>query len=77
MSESHDDKDRYFEIDTGARRRWAGLAGYVVIFATVAVATVLVFLRFTGSLLLAIGLVAFMIAYMVGMAVIASKHRGG
>jgi hypothetical protein len=67
----------YMEIDTGRKRRWMGLAAYVIFY--LAVSSLLVFLlsRFTASLALAVGLVAFMVGYMTLMGWWASRGWSG
>jgi hypothetical protein len=73
MSERPHEPPRYLEIDTG-RRRWAGWAGFAILFALVAALVVLLLFRFTRSHWLAIGLVAFMCIYMITIAVLASRR---
>ena len=62
------------EIEIGGRRRWAGMITYAL--GILGVAAVLAWLlgRFTGSWLLALGLVGFMLGYMLLMGYVASRH---
>ena len=64
----------YIEIDTGRRKRWLGFAAYVAFFLGVAVLLVVVFVKFTSSLGMAMFLVAFMVAYMGIMGWMASRN---
>jgi hypothetical protein len=64
------------EIDTGKRKRIAGWVAYVLFFAVVAGLLVFVFLQFTPSVMLATGLVTFMILYMSVMGWITSRSLG-
>ncbi len=64
---------RELEIDTGERRRWAGWVTYLFFFLLVATALVALFVRFTGSVRLALILVSFMIAYMLIMGWLAAR----
>ena len=64
------------EIAAG-ERRWMGAVAYVVIFAGVAALIVLLMRRFTGSLWWAIGLVTFMVSYMLAMGWLASRNMRG
>ena len=77
--ESDARNDRALEIAApGAReRRWVGVASYVVLLLCVAGVTVALLRRFTGSLWLAIGLVAFMLGYMLVMSWLTSRNLGG
>ena len=63
------------EIDTARSKRWRGLAIWV--FLVIFVGTLLgtLFMRFTGSMRLAIVLVAFMMAYMGVMGWLASRKE--
>jgi FtsH-binding integral membrane protein len=62
------------EIDTGRRRRITGLIAYLLFFATVAGLLVFVFLQFTPSVMLAVGLVSFMVLYMSVMGWVTSRN---
>ena len=64
---------RQLEIDTASRRRWTGLIGYTFFFLVVAGALVTMFFRFTGSLRMAVVVVAFMISYMLLMGWLAAR----
>lgn len=64
------------EITTG-ERRWAGAVAYAVILAGVAALIVMLMRRFTGSLWWAIGLVTFMVSYMLVMGWLASRNMRG
>jgi hypothetical protein len=55
---------RYLDIDLSSGKRWRGWIGYLLLVAAVAWALIYLFVKFTGSLLLAIVLVAFMMTYM-------------
>ena len=57
------------------RKRVIGWLSYLLLFAVVAGALILVFAQFTGSKLLAFGLVGFMVAYMALMGWLASKRN--
>ena len=69
-------EDGRMEIATG-ERRWAGLAAYVLMFAGLAMLVVVLMRRFTGSLWWAIGLVAFMVSYMLVTGWLASRNMRG
>lgn len=60
-------RPQFLEIDLGRSRRWAGLAGYVLLFLSVCTLLVVLFLQFTASLRLALILVVGMVAYMLLM----------
>jgi hypothetical protein len=66
-------RPEYLEIDTGWRKRWLGLAGFLLAFLLVATILVYLFMQFTASLALGIGLVLFMIAYMAVMGYVAGR----
>lgn len=68
------DRLEYLEIDTARKRRWMGLVGYLLLYGAVAAVLVVLLARFTDSLLLAFGLVAFMVGYMALMGRWASKN---
>ena len=64
------------EITIGGQRRWIGWIGYVLAFVAIGGVIALLLSHFTNSLTLAIGLVVFMIAYMLAMGWWASQsHR--
>ena len=71
------------DIDTGRRRRWFGRVGYWLTLTLAAIGFVLLFERLAGSRLVAVGAVAFMLAYMAIGAHLAdralreSNHSGG
>jgi len=67
-------RHRELEIDTGRRRRITGLIAYLLFFATVAGLLVFVFLQFTPSVMLAVGIVTFMVLYMSIMGWITSRN---
>ncbi len=74
MPQLDDKRPRELEIDTARGRRWRGLAGYVLgIIAVIAVFSLL-FARLTGSLRVAVAVIAFMLLYMLFMAKITGKH---
>ena len=58
-------------------KRWVGVITYAVFFAIVAGVIVVLMRRFTGSLWLAIALVTFMVAYMLLMGWLTSRHLSG
>lgn len=62
-----DGRSDYLEIPLGRQKRWIGLISYCLIFLAVSGLLVLLFVRFTGSLKLAIALVAFLVSYMLLM----------
>jgi hypothetical protein len=55
------------EIGDGRKRRWTGLALYVLLYLAVALLLVGVFLRLSVPLAVAAGTVAFMVGYMLLM----------
>jgi hypothetical protein len=61
------------EIPLGQRRRVVGLVSYLIFFAAVAGVLILLFVRFTGSTVLAIALVVGMVAYMAVIGHLAAK----
>jgi hypothetical protein len=63
----------FLEIDTGQSKRWRGLVGWVLLVVLVASLLVALFIQFTGSMRLAIVLVAFMMTYMGVMGWLASR----
>jgi hypothetical protein len=67
-------KQQYLEIRIGSGRKWAGLIGYAMFFLAVCGVLVMLFVRFTSSLRLAVGLVAFLVSYMLLMGWWASKN---
>ena len=68
----------YMEIGgPGRSQRWIGLLTYVLLLAGVCAILVLLFVRFTGSMRLAIGLVLFMVSYMLLMGWWAGRGNGG
>lgn len=64
----------YLEIELGRGKRWWGMIGYVLFVLVVAGAFTAVFVRFTGSIAVAVGVVAFMLVYMVVMGALASRN---
>jgi len=64
---------REMEIEPTGNNRWVGLAGYGVLVLGIAALLVFLLTRFSTSLALAIGLVAFMIAYMLLMGYLAGR----
>jgi len=65
---------QYLEIRIGRGRKWAGLAGFALIFLAVCGVLVILFVRFTSSLRLAVGLVVFLVSYMFLMGWWASRN---
>jgi hypothetical protein len=64
----------YLEIELGrGRRRW-GFIAYVLFVLLVAAVFAALFVRFTGSLTVAIGVVGFMLIYMVSLGALASRN---
>ncbi|HEV7301006.1 MAG TPA: hypothetical protein VGN72_16685 [Tepidisphaeraceae bacterium] len=61
------------EIDTAQSKRWRGLAIWVILVVFVGTLLGTLFMRFTGSMRLAILLVAFMMTYMGVMGWLASR----
>jgi hypothetical protein len=71
-------RQQYLEVPgAGAGRRWVGFVAYLLFFAAVAGVLVLLFVRFTASLRLAVGLVLFLISYMLLMGWWASRNIEG
>jgi uncharacterized membrane protein YhhN len=68
------EKPEILEIDTGKGRRVAGWLSYVLLFMGVGAILVYVFMQFTGSVKLAVGVVTFMIGYMVIMGWVATRN---
>ncbi len=62
------------EINTSLSRKIAGWAGYLLLFVLVAATFVYLFVRFTGSIGLAIAVVGFMLAYMTIMGIWAGRN---
>ena len=56
------------QIDTGFARRMLGHVGYLLFFALVCGTLIFLFLQITPSVKLAVGLVGFMVGYMLLMA---------
>ena len=71
---SKDDQQREIEIGEARPRRLIGLASYVLGLIGIAIALGWLLSRFTNSLIIAIALVAFMVAYMTIMAYFASRN---
>ncbi len=65
---------KFLEIDTAAPRRAMGALLFFLFFAVVAGAVAWVFYKFTGSALLSIFLVLFMVGYMTLMGHLAGKN---
>jgi Flp pilus assembly protein TadB len=61
-------------IDTSAGRRWIGWAGYILLYLLVGALLVLVFVKLSAPLMLAVGVVVFMIGYMSLMGYLASRN---
>jgi hypothetical protein len=55
------------EIDTGRKKRFQGLLLYLLLFLAVSAALFYLLIQFSGSVALAVGLVGFMVGYMVLM----------
>jgi hypothetical protein len=68
------ERPEYLEIDTGRKKRLLGWAGYILFFLAVCSVLVLLFIKFTSSYRLAVGLVGFMVAYMTLMGWFASRN---
>jgi hypothetical protein len=68
---------RFLDIDLSAGKRWRGLIGYALLVAAVAGLLIYLFVQFTGSLVLAIVLVAFMMGYMGIMGWLAVRKADG
>ncbi len=69
-----DGEPRYMEIDISGKRRWMGLMAYMLFFLLVAGLLVLLFVKFTASMGMALLLVGFMVAYMGVMGYAASRN---
>ena len=67
MSDEPPKRREYLEIRLGRSRRWAGLVGFVLLFLAVSTVLVWMFKQFTSSLWLAIGVVMFLVGYMLLM----------
>jgi hypothetical protein len=68
------DSLKYMEIGGSSQvQRWMGFLTYVLLLAGVCAILVVLFVRFTGSMRLAIGLVVFMVSYMLLMGWWASR----
>ncbi|WP_428939007.1 hypothetical protein [Fontivita pretiosa] len=65
---------QYLEIRIGSGRKWAGLVGFALVFLAVCGVLVILFVRFTSSLRLAVGLVVFLVSYMLLMGWWASRN---
>lgn len=76
-SNENGDEGRYLEITIGQGRRWWGVVGYVLLFVAVAGVLTLMFTWFTASLRLALGLVLFLVSYMLLMGWFASRNVEG
>jgi hypothetical protein len=61
----------------GRSRRLVGFLTYALVFLAVCAVLIALFVRFTGSIRLAIGLVMFMSGYMLLMGWWASRGNGG
>lgn len=73
----YDHLPRELEIPDAGRGRWLrGLIWYFILIVTVASLLAYLFVRFTGSMRLAIVLVAFMLTYMGVMGWLASRKPG-
>jgi hypothetical protein len=72
-----DDNAIEIAADGDRERRWAGVATYVVLLACVAGVTAALLRRLTGSLWLAIVLVAFMMGYMLVVGWLTSRNLRG
>ncbi len=79
MKESQDTpRHRELNIDLSRSQRLRSWIGYVALIVLIAAVFVFLFNRFTGSFWLAIGLVTFMLGYMILMGWLASRkieHR--
>ena len=72
-----DEAPRYLEIQLGRRRRWAGIFGFVALFVAVSGVLVWLFSWFTRSLALAVGVVLFLVGYMLLMGWWAGRNLEG
>jgi hypothetical protein len=68
---------QYLDIQLGRGKRWAGLVGYVVLFVSVSAVLVWMFTWFTSSLALAVGVVLFLVGYMLLMGWWAGRNLEG
>ncbi len=64
----------YLRIDTGRARRWKGVVAWWLCFAAVGALLAYLLMQFTHSRLLAFGLVAFMLVYMILMSAWANRN---
>jgi hypothetical protein len=67
MPDEPPQRQQHVEIQLGRSRRWAGLVGFVLLFLSVSAVLVWMFKQFTSSLWLAIGVVMFLVGYMLLM----------
>ncbi len=75
MEHSNGQHPRELEIGgSGQGKRLRGLIGYLILVLAVASLLVYLFVRFTGSMRLAVVLVAFMMTYMIVMGWLASRR---
>ena len=75
MEPTNGQHHRELEIgDSGRSKRIRGLIGYLLLFVAVAGLLVYLFIQFTGSMKLAVVLVAFMLTYMIVMGWLASRR---
>ncbi len=65
------------EIPAAVGRSWWGAVGFVLLFLAIVVALVLLFIEFTASVRLAVGLVLFLVSYMVLMGWWAGRNIEG
>jgi hypothetical protein len=72
-----EERDQQREIEIAGERasRWSGWIGWAAMVLAVAGLIAWLLGRFTGSVLLAMGLVAFMLIYMLAMAWFASRKK--
>lgn len=74
---ANDEPPRHLDIRLGRGKRWFGFLAFVLLFVGVSALLVLLFVKFTASLRLAVGLVLFLVSYMLIMGWWASRHLEG
>ncbi len=75
MVDDERDEKREMEIESERASRWGGWFAWAAMVLAVAGLIAWMLGRFTGSVLLAVGLVAFMLLYMLGMAYFATRKK--
>jgi hypothetical protein len=71
------DRPKYLNIELGRGKRWAGVIGFVLLFVAVSIVLVWMFAWFTSSVALAVGVVMFLVGYMLLMGWWASRNLEG